>query len=178
MKQHMITAAIAATALFVLTSSDAAYSEEQAKPCACTVEHDQSSRAVGAIEAVKGTVYATSANGFGVAEASQSLIVGSEMIVGAESSAKIAVGGTCALDVAANTDVKIEQREQKDICVRLTSTLTAPSNDEVVISPAQANGGEFTPEQQILLGVGAAAGIGTLIWCATDFCKSKKKVSP
>lgn len=142
MKIQALSKVLLTASVMGLLAATGANAQDPAEPCTCKAKA-KAIGAIGSIETVSGTVYATDANGFGSAEPKQSLVVGSEIIVGAESSVSIKVGGTCALDIGSFNDVEISYTAGQNVCVRVASSVAETTMEAVVDAPTQ---GQPVPE--------------------------------
>lgn len=121
----------------------------QSPSCSCVTSLEGAS---GEISAITGRVLSSGDSGLGPASTGTRIGAGSQIIIGSDSSAEIAVG-SCSLTAGENTEVMLQQIGG-DICVQLTQA-GAPFNQ------ADASPANLAPA--IVGGSAAAAVLGAAI---------------
>ncbi|MEM7299654.1 MAG: hypothetical protein AAF468_01110 [Pseudomonadota bacterium] len=96
--------------------------------CACELQVP-AANAVGSIIKINGDVFLSGSKGPEKASEGAALTVGSWIMTGSKSSAKVAVGKSCQLTLAANSDLNIESAENGKICVKLESEVSFKSRE-------------------------------------------------
>jgi len=123
--------------------------------CACIVPAGPDGLPTGSITGASGQVQVSQTTGFAPGGAGSPLQVGSQVIVGPQSSASISVGGSCNLQIQQNSDVVLEALDG-DICVRVSD------------SSGQTAGGPNNNAVGVVLGLGAIGGIVALAVSDSD----------
>lgn len=147
--------AVSATVAAIGIVAPAGALAQTAGDCACVVPAGPDGQPIGSITGAAGQVQVSQAAGFGSGGAGTPLQLGTQIIVGPQSSASISVGTSCNLQIQQNSDVVLEALNG-DICVRVSDTAgqTAgtPNNNAV----------------GVVLGLGAIGGIVALAVSDSD----------
>lgn len=117
---------IAAAAVVASTTGVQVAFAEQAAGCSC-VTKGASAGEVGSFISANGSVMASGAKDYVNARAGTPISVGSEISVGGESSAEIAVG-TCALSLVPNSVTRVSAQEGGSLCVASVQTTTTTAS--------------------------------------------------
>ncbi len=150
---NKLTIAVIAAAL---NTSMAFGGMAQSAPCSCVSGLAASNTIVGTIVKTSGDVFYSGENGYVQAKAGAKLVTGSQVSVGANSSANLLVGATCKVNVPANSEVSIlaPKAGADELCVRVSSLAETPQEG----SSTQAVGGVgFSVMAGLVVG-GAVAG--------------------
>ncbi|WP_136621048.1 MULTISPECIES: hypothetical protein [Mesorhizobium] len=107
--------------------------------CSCVTAYQGPAAPIGSIHSADGDVMVSQTAGYGPAKAGNALDFGSRVVVGAEGTASILVGG-CNLDVPANSSLNIS-RLGNNICLKLVG-----SEHTAAIQPSGGGGGFGAPE--------------------------------
>lgn len=155
----MINTRMVALAAIVLGSMPTVGFAQDATGCSCVASAGSAGRVVSA----QGSVMTNGASGFQQASAGSPIGAGSEISVGANSSADISIG-SCALSLGPNTVARLSTLANRNICVAGQNTAMAP---EAGAGGGVAGSSSFVPAG-MFLGLGAGAGALALIGQGDD----------
>ena len=146
-----------------------------AADCSC-ITAGPSVGQVGSIVAAKGDVLASGAKDYSLVKAGCPISVGTEISVGAKSSAQISIG-SCSLPLMANSVTRVNARADGNICVASAQIASV----EYGIPPASLIGSlplgpgsslvsavSFISSPTTLIGMGAIAGLGSVAAIASS----------
>lgn len=154
---------IAAAAVLLMSTSGVgvSFAEQAGTQCSCITAGSGAGQ-VGRIVAAKGEVLASGATNYEAAKAGTPISIGSEISVGAKSSAQISVG-TCALPLMANSVTRINAQADGNICVASVQT----SNAEYGVTGLSTGGQPLTENGIVPLVLFGTLGGGAAILALT-----------
>lgn len=112
---------------------------DSASDCSCVTSIAPGKAQIGTLQSVKGNVLVSGARGFGVAKTGASLSVGSQVLVGAKSSAVLAAG-QCRLPAPANSTIDISATGQQ-ACLEVSRTFEESIDQSAGLGTGVAGGG-------------------------------------
>ena len=119
---HIVKVA-AAAAFLVAAGAGASFAGQADGACSCITAGPAMGQ-VGSVVSANGDVVTSGAKNFEAAKSGVPLSVGSEISVGAKSSAQISVG-SCTLPLMANSVTRVNAQKDGNICVASVQTSTS-----------------------------------------------------